>query len=253
MESESTSEGRSNTEILVRVLATYLFALANYGHYGSLINLPSGLHVGYVVIFFFYPTIIIGQLVFGIVEAIKYRLRENQGEGDEAQTRQKADLGFYVQGILGVRVAVNPDISLDRITTRQSSIALFRAGHLSFQRTTDEMSWKWFGRILACLVAIAQSVGTTIIFVRRLQHQCMLLADILNFVTAIASVITGISSLLLLFMRFDWEIVRPPSREPSPQREPNSRHDITAMGAQLAIAFFCIGFLRGHMFFWGFI
>jgi hypothetical protein len=42
---ESQSEGRTVTEIMVRVLITHSFGVANYGHLCGALNFPTGLHV----------------------------------------------------------------------------------------------------------------------------------------------------------------------------------------------------------------
>jgi hypothetical protein len=97
MNTNPNSDNRSTNEVVVRVVATHIFALLNYGHFGSLLNLPGSLHAGYVVIFLFYPTVIIAQIVFGITEAIKYCII---AIGDD-QDGLSADLSFYVQGALG--------------------------------------------------------------------------------------------------------------------------------------------------------
>jgi hypothetical protein len=173
MNTNPNSDNRSTNEAVVRVVATHIFALLNYGHFGSLL-------AGYVVIFLFYPTVIIAQIVFGIAEAINYctiAIRDDQ-DGPSA------DLSFYVQGALGVRALVNGNNSLGHEQNDQTPVPLFRVGHMSLRRTTTRMSWKLLGRVIACLVALTQSIASTIIFIRRMEHGDYLIADVLNWIAA---------------------------------------------------------------------
>lgn len=82
-ESKSSPSERSVTEIVIRTIATHLFAVANYGHMGSLLNMPGDFHAGCTLTFLFYPSIITGQLVIGLLQATRYLIREKRkGEGD---------------------------------------------------------------------------------------------------------------------------------------------------------------------------
>lgn len=110
---------RTMTEVIVRTVATQLFALANYGHFCSLLSLPGDLHAGYVFVFFFNPAIVSGQLVAGVLQAIQY-LKKSSSRG--------AGWLFYLHAILGARVSTT--LGLDGAAENEGeTISLFQAGH----------------------------------------------------------------------------------------------------------------------------
>ncbi|KAH8687323.1 hypothetical protein BGZ60DRAFT_393378 [Tricladium varicosporioides] len=237
--SESASDTRTKTEVVVRFVATQIFALVNYGHTGSLLQLPKNVHLASIAIFFCYPTLIIGQLVYGITQAISYSWKQTQ----KAEDDPKPDLSFYLQGILGARALSNPDLERDHAANAKQLIPLFQASHLSLQRTTYRTSWKWFGRVFACLAVLTQSICSAVLFVRREDQNSCLGFDLLNGVAAIASAITGTMSLIILLMRVEWQVTRPMRMKAKNQPE------MTAILSQLAIAFFGFGWV-GNSFFY---
>jgi hypothetical protein len=155
------AQTRSITEVILRTLATQLFALANYGHLGSLIKLPKNLHVGHVAVFFLYPTIIIGQLVYSFCAAAKYKLARNE------RGSSKADFCFNIQGLMGVHAEPNEGVLLDHGMDDESPKPLFQAGYRSVQYATCKISWKWFGRVVVYLLAVTRAIGTFVLFIRR--------------------------------------------------------------------------------------
>jgi hypothetical protein len=96
---------------------------------------------------------------------------------------------------------------------------------------------------MACLVALTQSIASTIIFIRRMEHGDYLIADVLNGIAAFSGAVTNAASLLLLIMRFKWEVIRPV------QRERLVRQEIAVMASQLMLACLYIFFLRWNFFF----
>lgn len=239
-DSQPEPETRSVTEVILRATATHIFALANYGHLGSLTKLPKDLHVGYVAVFFLYPTIIIGQLVYGFWAAARYGLADGETEDS------KADLCFYIQGLMGVHALPNARVLLGHGMDDESPVPLLKAGHRSVQRATYRISWKWFGRVLVCLLAVTQAIGTAVLFVRRINHETysggQLMIDTFTGVAALGSAVSGIMALLILLMRLEWQVISPV------QNETLEHPRLTAMGAQLVIVFFCMGWIRGYLF-----
>jgi hypothetical protein len=231
---QSSLDTRSITEVVIRAIATHIFALANYGHFGSLIKLPKNTHIAYTAVFFLYPTFIIGQLVYGLVGAIKYRF------GIRYPT---PDWCFYIQGLMGVHAMPNEDDALDDEPSEESPIPLFKAGHLSLQCTTYNISWKLFGRVLVCLAVVVQAIGTFVLFVRRLVYADCLILDTFCGVAALGSAISGTGALLLLLMRKEWQVIGSSPYEEAP--DPG----LTALCLQLVTAFLTIGWIRGSYFF----
>ncbi|KAH6682718.1 hypothetical protein B0J14DRAFT_131089 [Halenospora varia] len=240
--SDSAPDARTKTEVIVRFVATQIFALVNYGHIGSLLHLPKNVHLASIAIFFCYPTLIIGQLVYGIAQAISYSWQQAQ----KAEDGQKPNFSFYMQGILGVRALSNSDSEHDHATNARQPMPLFRAGHLSLQRTTYQTSWKWFGRVLACLAILTQSICSVVLFVRRENENSCLGFDLFNGVAAIASTVAGIVSLIVLLMRVEWQVIR------FVRVEEKNQPEMTAILSQLAIAFLGFGWV-GNSFFYGLV
>jgi hypothetical protein len=203
----SEDSERSVTEVVIRTIATHIFALAKYGHFGSLLNLPGDLHAGYTIVFLFFPPIITGQLALGLLQAIRYRIRES-----EIGTNG-ASFGFYLHGALGVHVVRDRNASGEDHDDSDERVPLFHAGHLSVRRTPRRMSWKHIGRILACMTVIVQATGTAILFVRRFTLFTLdridqsLVLDVFNGLAAFCSAIAGIGSLAILLSPYEWRVV----------------------------------------------
>lgn len=153
------SEHRTATTIIIRALSTHIFALVNYGQLSILLNLPSGLHATSVLVFAFYPTLIIAQLVLGIVNAVKYYLRIRNDEGEETQsTSQKPTVSFYFCGILGMHAKADHDTFPGNDEDSRATIPLFSAGHGSVRRTASKITWQWPGRIFLSAVTLTQAI-----------------------------------------------------------------------------------------------
>jgi hypothetical protein len=152
----SGPETRSVTEVVIRTITTYVFALRNYGHLCSLPNVPKRFHVLYVIMFFSQPGIIVGELVYGLFKAVGYWRKHIAAPGPGP------DLGFYLQGMIGVHAKPHETLVLE-----YSPIPLFTADHKRLQRSTYDISWKWFGKVLICLFAVIQAIGTVVLSVRR--------------------------------------------------------------------------------------
>jgi hypothetical protein len=233
IDSQSGPAIRSATEVVIRMIVTQAFALANYGHLCSLLKVPKGLHVGSVIMFFFQPTIIVGQLLDGLGGVDRY-LNYN---GTPPST---ADFQFYIQGLIGVHAQPHERLLLDHGAMQDSSITLFNAGHESLQYSTYQRSWKWFGRVLVCLFAIAQAIGTVLLFARRLEHEGgreVLLADTLICIVSLGSATSGVLALIILLMRVEWQLIRPAR----PDTAKYSRHG--GVLAQSLHSFICVGWI----------
>src|SRR6187402_823175 len=87
------SETRSITEVIIRAVATHIFAGISIGNLGSLLKLPKNLHAGYVAVFLLYPMVIIGQLVYGAWATLIYEFSHYKTHGTEDLV---ADLCFDI-------------------------------------------------------------------------------------------------------------------------------------------------------------
>ncbi|KAK3322863.1 hypothetical protein B0H66DRAFT_216118 [Apodospora peruviana] len=218
MSSQPEPDKQSITEAVVRLFATHIFGLLLYGHLGSLTKVPSRIHVFHVVAFLFFPAVIIAQVVINAVKAFKYarRFRSDSDQLGHHLHHPGPDFNFYLQGILGVRAIDSHGGSLDRDDDDDNdaaAIPLFEIGHLQVRKLNEPFSWAWFGRVLGCLVLIAQAVGTCLVFIRRQQHGCDLAVDMTLGVMAFSSAITGLISFYLLLARLQWTITQPVSQE----------------------------------------
>jgi hypothetical protein len=147
---------------------------------------------------------------------------------------------------MGVHAEPKEGVLLDHGMDDESPIPLFKAGYRSVQRATYKISWKWFGRMVVCLLAVTQAIGTVVLFVRRKVYETgwedELLIDTFNGVAALSSAVSGIVALLILLMRLEWQVINRPV-----QTEVLGHPRLTAMGIQLVIAFFCMGWIRGYL------
>lgn len=213
VDSTSPGDNQSVTEVIVRLLTTHIFGLGLYGHFGSLANIPSETHALHVVVFLFNPSLIVAQICLGIFKAVQYY-------GRHPDCRDAGSFTFYFDGIIGVhadRVALVGN-SLDPGDDNDTkALPLFVVGYRYLRRTTQPVSWAWFGRVLISLAAVAQSLGTCVIFVRRQSHGCGLLIDMTLGIMAFASSITAVLVIYLL-MRSKWCIDSSNHSLPDPPR-----------------------------------
>lgn len=232
--SQPASETRSVTELIIQTVARYQYlCTCEYGHLDSLLQLPKNLRIGYVVVFLFYPSFIIGQLIYGFYAAAKYELAHH------GMAESKADFRFMIQGMMGVHATGN---LLDHGVDDESPVPLFKAGHQSVQRATCKVSWKWLARVLVCLVAVIQAIGTVVLFVRRILHDGSVdMIDAFNGLAALGTTFSGIVALLFLLMRLEWQATRPI------RTEIPGRSQLLTMGTQIVITFVCTGWIRGYI------
>ncbi|EPE34707.1 hypothetical protein GLAREA_10401 [Glarea lozoyensis ATCC 20868] len=239
--STTDPETRSVTELALRTITTQIFALASYGNLCSLLNLPKNQHVLYVILFFIYPTIIIGQLIQGFCSAIHYAFVHGRGRGRIAKT----GLGFYVQGMFGVYIEREYDGFWDDGNNKPT---LFNLGHVSVQSSTHAISWKWFGRMVICSMAVAQAVGTVFLYIRRLHLVKKnenwsegIMIDTLNGIAAFCSALSGVVALLILVSRLEWKITnRPVSLGSYPESTDSEYSHRATIIMQVLIALSCI-------------
>jgi hypothetical protein len=198
---------RTLKEVYLKLLTTYLFGIISYSHYGSLLSVPAELHFFQVLQFCCNPGYVVGQLVLGLFSTIARAVEERRN------IRQRIDISFWISAGLFVQ-ATKPGTP--------HSVMLLRTPYACVERVTATRSLKFFGRILAILVAITQATGTVYLFVRRIQlapayedeyaryhgyhHDPIQYFDFLTGLMGIASLATNISCLVLVLLNVSWQI-----------------------------------------------
>ncbi|KAK0639129.1 hypothetical protein B0T16DRAFT_422473 [Cercophora newfieldiana] len=206
-------------ETIVRLAVTHIFGVALYGHFGSLAQVPSRTHAFYVIAFLCFPMLYIVQVMQNIACAVNYAQNIKRQQGPHGTI---GDIDFYVQAVLGVRASIHHSVShshRDNDGRQIISVPLLQAGHMSLQRTTEPVSWAWFGRVLVCLFGVVQATGTCVVYIRRQLHGCPLAIDHVLGLMAFSSMITGAAALAILLSRWRWtvmiESIRPGPKAPT--------------------------------------
>ncbi|KAM7197487.1 hypothetical protein V8F20_006632 [Naviculisporaceae sp. PSN 640] len=214
-DSPGSSQNQSITEVVIRLVATHIFGTCLYGHFGTLSNIPQRIHFMNVVGFLFNPAFIAAQLALGIFHATKYYYHHRGSQNP-------AGLQFYLDGIVGVWARhpneldsisditqTDPSPRMQEIYRSWGRLPILEVGHSRLRRTTEpgQISWASLGRLFVCLFLIAQSIGTSVIFIRRQKRGCTLAIDMAIGIMALASSVVGILVLYLQVMRTHWVIL----------------------------------------------
>ncbi|KAF2167284.1 hypothetical protein M409DRAFT_22711 [Zasmidium cellare ATCC 36951] len=194
---DASQNERSIGQVVVKTLFTHTFAVINYASFSSLLPVPTkhNLYLFRIIIFTFIPALVAVQIVFDIARTLVRLLREP----DEFGWRS---LPFYLHGILGVRAF--------RDEHEQASESFDDARLLDIpvvenvRRSPWPWSWKRFGRIIIALLALAQAIGTMILFVRRANYNAVVGFDYRCFVMAIGSTVASVLTLALLVFGHQW-------------------------------------------------
>jgi hypothetical protein len=203
---------RSITEILIRSLAVHILTAVSFGHFGSLMNLPTPQHIHGVVWFLFYSTIICGYLVIENITPGRYRVNH------EAADQLGATFRFYSSGIPRMHVL---KILYDQFPlpagpmkyipewTKTRLVHLCHVDAQKLDSTPSKFDCKRIGGISACLAIVAQAVSTLVLCVRRLLHGWdSPIFDMCNPLAAFSSIIVSMCSLLVLTFGLSWRLKR---------------------------------------------
>jgi hypothetical protein len=226
---------RTAVEIATRVLSTHAFAVFNYSHLETLLNLPNEINAINTFFFPFYPTLVLVQPLLGMLNAIRYR--KTQCDGSDGSIKPSSS--FLLCGIMGMRATVSledfPDSKFDNLDPdNPPTVPLFTAGYQSLRRTTYSLSRKWLEHVLTTLLTLSHSIAAIIIYYRRLQNNSALTFDHCNGIISICSFFTSLLSLLVLLPRYSWQLTSPPTN--NSQSGPLT----TTILCQLALAFLAI-------------
>ena len=86
-------------EMVVRLIATYIFGVALYGHLGSLTKIPSRTHALYVLTYIFFPAIIAAQVFLNFIGALNYTGEIMQGH--DGENPELGGFDFYSHAVIG--------------------------------------------------------------------------------------------------------------------------------------------------------
>lgn len=148
------TETRSVVEVIVRTVATQLFCTACYGHFLSLTNTPGRIQAVLVLAFVGCPFIAVGQLCYGVIELYHYMVGPTRSISLSSPV-----LDYWAYLLLNHRVPT--------VAKPEHTVHLKQAAHLLRSRKGPFLTWARCGRVVICLAALAQAIGSTILGHRR--------------------------------------------------------------------------------------
>lgn len=194
---DSSQNERSMGQVFVKTLFTHAFGVINYASFSSLLPVPTkhNLYLFRVIIFTFIPALVAVQVAFDLMRTIVRLLRDPDEFGWDT-------LPFYLHGILGVRASRDAD---EQHSGTLDEVRLLDVPTIAnARRTSWPWSWKRFGQIMVALFALAQAVGTMVLFVRRAGHGGVVGFDYRCFVMAIGSTVASVLTMILLVFGHRW-------------------------------------------------
>lgn len=230
---ELTSQNRTAREIILRTIIIHAFAIASFGHSGSLLNVPSkkGYNAARLVAFAFLPAIVPVQLFISTTQALERAV--TSGNSIFSSRTLSGALGMYPSP------ETHGGVSLIRLSMLPHAIG---------QKTTWEWTWERVGRIAVVFMALSQAVGTLLLWFRRRRHVSMqgehsnglgsnLNIDTRNAWVAFGSLMANFCVLILLLLGKDWTIVSDKQTETLADRQASAQ--ITARVLQSATGVVC--------------
>jgi hypothetical protein len=100
-------EPRSIGEVTTRVVANYIFLLVNFGHYGSLLNLPPRQHVLLVCAVALSPLFSVGIICYLMATVFRAARREIRGSRQPGAQTDFSDITYQLYGGLSAHIERN--------------------------------------------------------------------------------------------------------------------------------------------------
>ena len=179
-----------------------------------------------VLLFAFVPALAAADCIINAIRLLLQALSSSEFFDDKRLMAL-----YWLHGVAGAKAKSINRAADERddppVYVRLTDVDNVRDLHMSRCRWT----WNRVGRIAAVSLALAQAVGTMIMFFRRLDEHAALGFDGRNFWAAIGSTVSSLAALVLLITGGEWKVQRS-TVSPELERGPIARLVVTLVFAE---------------------
>lgn len=190
---------RARAEFWVRTVTMHVVALTCYGHLGSILHRPTARRQEFwrLCAFALAPALPLVEVVIRFENCIKKAMAEGI-----------VNILIFFSSFVGMRAKLNSN------TSTATYAPLHEIHDVYLFRTTNPLTWEWFGRVIVQVFALLQAIGTAALYFRRLRHgeegEQTKFASLLDHragLMAISASVICLNTVVALVLHCDWGVI----------------------------------------------